>query len=119
MIRKNISNKYLTNIGPSHLTDPVWHAKGYNVQVTKMGRHYVVEVWYGPVEAEGSRRGQKVYWRSATGGPERHYVHFKTRSLDAAKSFAKRLIERKQRHARSSYKVLRLGRRILHRRSKS
>ena len=119
MIRKKITGKYLTNIGPSGSADTDWHAKGYKVQVTKIGQQYVVEVWYGPVEAEGSKGGRRVYWRSASGGPERHHRYLRTSSLDTAKSFAKRLVERKQRHLRSGYKLLRSGRRILHRRGKS
>lgn len=110
--------KYLTHIGPSRKNKSGWHSKGYEVRVTKVGGRYQVEAWAGPVEAEGSKGGQKIFWRSATGRPERHYILFKGRSLEAAKEFAKRLVERKQRHARSSYKVLRLGRRILQRRTK-
>jgi hypothetical protein len=60
MTRKRISNEYLSNIGPSHIIASGWHNKGYNVQVTGIGRHYLVEAWYGPVEAEGSRQSQSL-----------------------------------------------------------
>ena len=56
--RKHLLTRYLTNIGPSSSSGTDWHAKGYQIRLSKVGKLYKVEVWWGPVERKDQKQAE-------------------------------------------------------------